>query len=394
MKWIRRIDLLSEYTILDRKLDTPYPMEVDTPYRVIDQNRSGSRFRTVSKVLDTVYRRSLKVKGLTQDRFRLSVFPISLGGATSEWFKKDCTGSVTTWEDLVEKFVQKFYQLSDNNEEMEADESDDPDDIAEIFKTEGNLFDYVTPKNYGADNAGNTQDNQEHKKEHHDPSTCRVRRFEMIKYSFNVDDEYVSIKEHEYSDRSKTNIDACQDYRELFRIMDEGWLDAIRRILGFRIRRIDYLYRPCCKEIEDMDLEECMDDGDSKVDKEAKWYDAWSLQEFVREENNQKCNLYQGATAGFGESFMRYSLPCKVNGQGAWDVELDLADSANYVTEKVLENMGFVRVNFSDDYSRKMVNDVNVEIHGVNFKADFVVLEDCSHGRTFYRVWKDFFGDN
>ncbi|GJY93479.1 hypothetical protein Tco_0509261 [Tanacetum coccineum] len=78
--------------------------------------------------------------------------------------------------------------------------------------------------NYGANNAGNTQDNQEHKKEHHDPSTCHVRRFEMIKYSFDADDEYVAIKEHECSDHSKTNIDACQAYRELFRIMDEGWL--------------------------------------------------------------------------------------------------------------------------------------------------------------------------
>nr|GEW35638.1 hypothetical protein [Tanacetum cinerariifolium] len=29
---------LNEYAILDRKLDTPYPMEVDTLYRVIDQN--------------------------------------------------------------------------------------------------------------------------------------------------------------------------------------------------------------------------------------------------------------------------------------------------------------------------------------------------------------------
>ncbi|GJT19916.1 hypothetical protein Tco_0878622, partial [Tanacetum coccineum] len=51
--------------------------------------------------------------------------------------------------------------------------------------------------NYEADNAGNTQDNQEHKKEHHDPSTCHVRRFEMIKHSFDVDDEYVAIKEYE-----------------------------------------------------------------------------------------------------------------------------------------------------------------------------------------------------
>ncbi|GJX61725.1 putative mitochondrial protein [Tanacetum coccineum] len=80
------------------------------------------------------------------------------------------------------------------------------------------------PENYGANNAGDTQDNQEHKKEHHDPSTFHVRRFQMIKYSFDADDEYVAIKEHECSDHSKTNIDACQAYRELFRIMDEGWL--------------------------------------------------------------------------------------------------------------------------------------------------------------------------
>ncbi|GJU01899.1 retrovirus-related pol polyprotein from transposon TNT 1-94 [Tanacetum coccineum] len=71
---------------------------------------------------------------------------------------------------------------------------------------------------------------------------------------------------------------------------------------------------------------------------------------------------------------MRYSIPCKVDGQRAWDAELDLADLVNYVTEKVLGNMGFVRVNLCD-YGRKMVNDVNVEIHGVKFKADFVVLD-------------------
>ncbi|GJR81294.1 hypothetical protein Tco_0152079 [Tanacetum coccineum] len=87
----------------------------------------------------------LRLNGLTQDRFRISFFPISLVRAASEWFKKDYIGLVTTWEDLVEKFIQEFYQLSDNNEYMEADESDEPDDIAKIFKIEGNLFDYETP---------------------------------------------------------------------------------------------------------------------------------------------------------------------------------------------------------------------------------------------------------
>ncbi|GKB48494.1 hypothetical protein Tco_0899247 [Tanacetum coccineum] len=62
----------------------------------------------------------------------------------SECFKKDCIGLVTTWEDLVEKFVQKFYQLSYNNEEMEADEDDNLDDVIEIFKIKGNLFDFET----------------------------------------------------------------------------------------------------------------------------------------------------------------------------------------------------------------------------------------------------------
>ncbi|GJX87215.1 hypothetical protein Tco_0339229 [Tanacetum coccineum] len=97
----------------------------------------------IENFLDVV--RPLKIKGVSHDRFSLSVFPISLAGAPSERFKKDCIGSVTTWEDLVEKFVQKFYQLSYNNEEMEADEDDNPDDIAEIFKNEGNLFDFETP---------------------------------------------------------------------------------------------------------------------------------------------------------------------------------------------------------------------------------------------------------
>ncbi|GKB87322.1 hypothetical protein Tco_0959594 [Tanacetum coccineum] len=66
--------------------------------------------------------------------------------------------------------------------------------------------------NYGADNVGYAQDIQEHNKEHHDPLTCRVRRFEMIKYSFDAEDEYVAIKEHECSDHLKTNIDTCQAY--------------------------------------------------------------------------------------------------------------------------------------------------------------------------------------
>ncbi|GKD49016.1 hypothetical protein Tco_1277992 [Tanacetum coccineum] len=98
-------------------------------------------FEHVNKFLEVVG--PIKINGVSQDQFRLSIFPISLAGAAGEWFKKDCIGSVTTWDDLVEKFVQKFYQLSDHNGEIEED--DDPDDITDIFKIEGNLFYFETP---------------------------------------------------------------------------------------------------------------------------------------------------------------------------------------------------------------------------------------------------------
>ncbi|GKD89482.1 hypothetical protein Tco_1364989, partial [Tanacetum coccineum] len=57
-----------------------------------------------------------------------------------------------------------------------------------------------------------------------EPSFCKIRRFEIIKYSFGQEEEYVAIKEYEYDDLTRTNDDACHAYQEIFRNMDEGWL--------------------------------------------------------------------------------------------------------------------------------------------------------------------------
>ncbi|GJU85457.1 hypothetical protein Tco_1293003 [Tanacetum coccineum] len=137
-------------------------------------------------------------------------------------------------------------------------------------------------------------------------------------------------------------------------------------------------------------LEECMDDGDSRVAKEMKLFDALEHKSIVIEVGNQKFAIFTKAPLRtFGEPLMRYSLPCKVDGQGARDTELDLVDLANYVTEKVLDSMRFVHVSISD-YGRKMVNDVNVEIHGVKFKADFVVLDYANEGEPSIMFGRDF----
>ncbi|GJS88366.1 hypothetical protein Tco_0771002 [Tanacetum coccineum] len=53
---------------------------------------------------------------------------------------------------------------------------------------------------------------------------CKIRRFEMIKYSFRQDEEYVAIKECEYDDLIITNEDACRAYQEIFHSIDEGWM--------------------------------------------------------------------------------------------------------------------------------------------------------------------------
>ncbi|GJS68594.1 hypothetical protein Tco_0683159 [Tanacetum coccineum] len=59
----------------------------------------------------------------------------------------------------------------------------------------------------------------------HNAPVYKIRRFEMIKYSFGQDEEYVAKKECEYNDLTKTNEDAYRAYQEIFRSMDEGWVE-------------------------------------------------------------------------------------------------------------------------------------------------------------------------
>ncbi|GJX38536.1 hypothetical protein Tco_0251839 [Tanacetum coccineum] len=253
-------------------------------------NDGENAYEHINKFLKIV--RPIKINGLTQDRFRLSIFPVSLAGAAYEWFAKECIGSITTWDNMVEKFILKFHHLSNHYDEEEIEEDDNPnktDNVSEIFKIEGNLFDFETPlwlksyfenfheleyevlvklqecwwkvnvheiasfthmeifehgpyaniktewasnpyldinhafgRDYEANNIGCTQENHGHKGNPiPEPSNCKVRRFEMMKYSFDDDEEYITIKESEYLKHSKDSLDA---YRELLRLIDEGWV--------------------------------------------------------------------------------------------------------------------------------------------------------------------------
>ncbi|GJR29774.1 hypothetical protein Tco_1106006 [Tanacetum coccineum] len=84
---------------------------------------------------------------------------------------------------------------------------------------------HVFGRDYEASNVGDTQENQGHELQkgnpNLEPSNCKVRRFKMMKYSFDDDEEYITIKEYEYLNHSKDSLDA---YRELLRLINEGWV--------------------------------------------------------------------------------------------------------------------------------------------------------------------------
>ncbi|GKC78584.1 hypothetical protein Tco_1129358 [Tanacetum coccineum] len=73
-------------------------------------------------------------------------------------------------------------------------------------------------RDYEASNVSCTQENQKDDPIP-EPSNCKVRRFEVTEYSFNDNEEYITIKESEYLNHSKDSLDA---YQELLRLIDDG----------------------------------------------------------------------------------------------------------------------------------------------------------------------------
>ena len=59
------------------------------------------------KVCDTI-----KYNGVTEEALRLRLFPLSLGDRAKHWLTSQPPDSITTWNDLVQKFLTKFFPPS------------------------------------------------------------------------------------------------------------------------------------------------------------------------------------------------------------------------------------------------------------------------------------------
>ena len=52
---------------------------------------------------------TIKYNGVTEEALRLRLFPFSLGDRAKHWLTSQSPDSITSWNDLVQKFLTKFF---------------------------------------------------------------------------------------------------------------------------------------------------------------------------------------------------------------------------------------------------------------------------------------------
>ncbi|GKD44274.1 hypothetical protein Tco_1268919 [Tanacetum coccineum] len=116
-----------------------------------------------------------------------------------------------SWKD--DGYYSKLKDLALRNKAiMEGLINEDDDESRYEQKRRWNIY-----TNYDDAYEINLRDNEKEELcEIHELLVCNIRRYMMIKYSFNNDEEYVAVKENEYDDLTITRKEAYRAYQEIF----------------------------------------------------------------------------------------------------------------------------------------------------------------------------------
>ncbi|GKF52805.1 retrovirus-related pol polyprotein from transposon TNT 1-94 [Tanacetum coccineum] len=95
------------------KTQTAYGSGVARP-KIEEKDNANEHIEKVLEIVDLFH-----VPNITMDQLMLRVFPISLTGAASRWLRNEPTSSITTWEDLKTKFLNKYCPPSRTAKKME-----------------------------------------------------------------------------------------------------------------------------------------------------------------------------------------------------------------------------------------------------------------------------------
>ncbi|GJT80162.1 retrovirus-related pol polyprotein from transposon TNT 1-94 [Tanacetum coccineum] len=101
--------------------DTHFELKGQFLKELHDNTFSGSEHEDanehIEKVLENVD--LFHIPKINQDQIMLRAFPVSLTGAASRWLRNQPSGSITTWEVLKTKFLNKYYPPARTAKKME-----------------------------------------------------------------------------------------------------------------------------------------------------------------------------------------------------------------------------------------------------------------------------------
>ncbi|GKC56331.1 hypothetical protein Tco_1083929, partial [Tanacetum coccineum] len=174
----------------------------------------------------------IDLPNVNQDKLRVVVFPISLASKFMNYKTMDIFTKGALWDywKLRSDEIEPTNERTSNLEETNHDDEQEIDALKDIKLKEEALknkaiMEGIINKDEESSNEGwrrwddfdntNHDNKSENEMEHEDEERCEVfddherpiyyiRRFEMVKYSFKDDEEYVAIKENEYDDLTNT----------------------------------------------------------------------------------------------------------------------------------------------------------------------------------------------
>ncbi|GKC44036.1 hypothetical protein Tco_1061758, partial [Tanacetum coccineum] len=214
-------------------------------------------------------------------QLRTKIFPLLLADDAKQWLINEEEGKITIWEELVEKFLCRFYLESYDGEDEILNEGEnwgiDPleslSNITTSFKnhkkvdgrTQKVIFHsrmngnwnkryvdnsipsnnelkeskYENPPNTATDsffkayeardiekqcqtkrkysNTSNSINEQPNKRR------CKAEKFEAIQYSLGPNEEYIAIRSYEYDIWERNEDNMSNIYQDIFQKKDEGW---------------------------------------------------------------------------------------------------------------------------------------------------------------------------
>ncbi|GJT99404.1 hypothetical protein Tco_1109743 [Tanacetum coccineum] len=196
-------------------------------------------------MIDLIYNHSVD-----SHQLRMKIFPLLLADDARQWWINEGEGKITIWEELVEKFICKFYFDSYDGEEEMLDEGDnwgiDPlvtyrdwnkrqmDDriLSNNNTTTDSFFKPYLIARGKCDTEKEDEQSQTKRKysntfksidEKPNKRMCKTEKFEAIMYSLEPNEEYISIRRCEYDIWERNEDNMSKIYQDIFQKKDNGW---------------------------------------------------------------------------------------------------------------------------------------------------------------------------